>query len=138
MTTIGNCFLAACCAALLSASVWGAGINIEAGKEKGTITYASFERIVKEDPGALMLIDTRSAKQFAAGTVKGAINIPVDELEKKLATLPKDKPIVFICATGAQAGEAYDTAKLLRPELQVYFLDAAINYHGDGGFSLKK
>ena len=88
--------------------------RIEAGKEKGTITVASFERIMKENPDALLVVDVRDAKEFAAGNAKGAINIPIGDLEKKIGTLPKDKPIVFICGTGARSGEAYDTAKLLR------------------------
>ncbi|MBL0124686.1 MAG: rhodanese-like domain-containing protein [Betaproteobacteria bacterium] len=48
-----------------------------------------------------MLVDVRDAKEFAAGTAKGAVNIPINELEKKLSTLPTDKPVVFICGTGA-------------------------------------
>jgi len=40
------------------------------------------------------------------------------------------------CATGARSGEAYDTAKLLRPDLNVYFLDAKVSYGGDGSFRI--
>jgi rhodanese-related sulfurtransferase len=112
--------------------------SIEAGKEKGTITVASFERIMKENPDALLLVDVRDAKEFKAGTVKGAINIPIGDLEKKIETLPKDKPIVFLCGTGARSGEAYDTAKLLRSELQVYFIDAKMKFNADGTFSIKE
>ena len=112
--------------------------SIEAGKEKGTITVASFERIMKENPDALLLVDVRDAKEFKAGTVKGAINIPIGDLQKKIETLPKDKPIVFLCGTGARSGEAYDTAKLLRSELQVYFIDAKMKFNADGTFSIKE
>jgi rhodanese-related sulfurtransferase len=112
--------------------------SIEAGKEKGTITAASFERIMKENPDALLLVDVRDAKEFKAGTIKGAINIPIGDLEKKIETLPKDKPIVFLCGTGARSGEAYDTAMLLRSELQVYFIDAEMKFNADGTFSIKE
>lgn len=112
--------------------------SIEAGKEKGTITVASFERIMKENPDSLLLVDVRDAKEFAAATAKGAINIPIGDLEKKIGTLPKDKPIVFLCGTGARSGEAYDAAKLLRSELQVYFIDADMKFNADGTYSLKE
>jgi len=115
-----------------------AGASIEAGKEKGTMTAASFERIMKENPDYLLLVDVRDAKEFQAGTIKGAINIPIGDLEKKIETLPKDKPIVFLCGTGARSGEAYDTAKLLRGELQVYFIDAEMKFNADGTFSIKE
>ena len=115
-----------------------AAASIEAGKEKGTITVASFERIMKESPDSLLLVDVRDAKEFKAGTIKGAINIPIGDLEKKIETLPKNKPIVFLCGTGARSGEAYDTAKLLRGELQAYFIDAEMKFNADGSFSIKE
>ncbi|BAN34986.1 rhodanese-like protein [Sulfuricella denitrificans skB26] len=115
-----------------------AAASIEAGKEKGSISVASFERIMKENPDSLLLVDVRDAKEFKAGTVKGAINISIGDLEKKISILPKDKPIVFLCGTGARSGEAYDTAKLLRSELQVYFIDAEMKFNADGTFSIKE
>ena len=102
------------------------------GKEKGSVTVASFEAAWKADPASIVLVDVREAKEFAAGTIKGAINVPMSELEKKLSTLPKDKPIVFVCGTGARSGEAYDTAKMFAADLQTAFLDATIKFAGDG------
>jgi rhodanese-related sulfurtransferase len=117
-------------------AVANAGVNVELGKEKGSVSTAWFERVMKENPGALLVIDIREPKEYAAGTIKGAINIPMVELAQKIGSLPADKPIVFICSTGARSGEAYDTAKLLRTELNVYFLDAKVRYGGDGTFSI--
>lgn len=102
------------------------------GKEKGSVTAASFEAAWKADPASIVLVDVRDPKEYAAGTIKGALNMPMNQLEKNLSTLPKDKPIVFICGTGARAGEAYDTAKLLAADMNVAFLDASIKFAGDG------
>ena len=113
-----------------------AGVKVELGKEKGSVSTAWFERMMKESPGALLVIDIRDPKEYAAGTIKGAVNIPMAELAQKIASLPADRAIVFVCSTGARSGEAYDTAKLLRPDLNVYFLDARVNYGGDGTFSI--
>ncbi len=111
---------------------------IEPGKEKGTISVASFERIMKENPDSLLLVDVRDAKEFRNGAIKGAVNIPIGDLEKQIATLPKDKPIVFLCGTGARAGEAYDAAALLRSELTTYFIDAQMKFNPDGTYTIKE
>jgi rhodanese-related sulfurtransferase len=107
-----------------------------AGKEKGSVSVASFEKTWRENPGSVMLVDVRDAKEFAAGTIKGAVNIPMNELEKKIATLPTDKPVVFVCGTGARSGEAYDTVKLLGGKVQASFIDADIKFNADGSYTM--
>jgi rhodanese-related sulfurtransferase len=104
------------------------------GKEKGSVTVASFEQVWKSSPGSVLLVDVRDPKEVAAGSIKGSINIPMNELEKKLDTLPTDKPVVFVCGTGARAGEAYDTVKTLGGKAQVYFLDADTTFNADGSY----
>lgn len=106
------------------------------GKEKGTVTVESFEKVWKENPSSVMLVDVRDAKEFAAGTIAGAVNIPMNDLEKKLPTLPRDKMVVFICGTGARSGEAYDTVKMLSSDVQAAFLDANIKFAGNGEYTI--
>ena len=56
--------------------------------------------------GAVVL-DVRSKAEFAAGHIKNAVNIPVDELSKSLAKLrDKDKCIICCCASGMRSGTA--------------------------------
>jgi rhodanese-related sulfurtransferase len=114
-----------------------AKVAVEAGKEKGSISVASFERLLKENPAGILVVDVRDAKEFAKGSVAGAVNIPINQLEKQVDSLPKDKPTVFICGTGARAGEAYDMIKLLKADLPVYFLDAELKFQGDGKYTVK-
>ena len=112
--------------------------TLVAGKEKGSVTVASFEKAWKDNPASILLVDVRDAKEFANGSVKGAVNIPINELEKKLATLPTDKPVVFICGTGARSGEAYDTVKLFSAQVQAYFIDAEIKFAGNGVYTISE
>ena len=107
-----------------------------ASSRNGTITAASFEEILKNAPDSVLLVDVRDVKEFEGGTFKGSINIPINTLEKKLATLPADKPIVFFCGAGGRSGEAHDMAKLLRPELKTYFLNANIKWAKDGSYTI--
>lgn len=110
---------------------------IEKGRAEGSVSIPSFKRLLTERPGAFHLIDASSAREFAAGSIKGAINIPINQLEKQLASLPSDKPIIFFCATGGRASEAYDTVKSLRPELVVHFLDAQVQILPDGSPNIR-
>jgi rhodanese-related sulfurtransferase len=116
-----------------------AAVAVKAGAEEGSIDIATFEKIIKEDPQSIMLIDVRDADEYAAGSFKSAVNIPTDELEKKIATLPTDKPIVFVCSTGARSGEAYYMVQDLRPEMKkVYYLEAETIYNKDGSVKINK
>jgi len=60
----------------------------------------------QSDNSTLTLIDARSAEEYAAARIPGAINIPFDALEANEALLPADReqPIVIHCRTGRRAG----------------------------------
>ena len=111
--------------------------TLVAGKEKGSVTVESFQKIWESAPQSLLLVDVRDPREFSAGTIKGAVSVPINELEKKVSSLPLDKPVVFFCSTGARSGEAYDTVKLLRDEVKAYFLDADIKF-AEGGYTIKQ
>lgn len=114
-----------------------AATPIEPGRAKGSISIPSFNRLLAEKPTSVHLIDVSSAREFAGGSIKGATNIPINQLEKQLASLPSDKPIIFFCSTGGRASEAYDTVKMLKPELVVHFLDASVQIRPDGSPNIK-
>ncbi|RZI73919.1 MAG: rhodanese-like domain-containing protein, partial [Rubrivivax sp.] len=62
-----------------------------------------------------VVIDVSDSKEFAAGHVIGAKNLPLDELEAKLPAAVKNKavPLIMVCATGAKANRAVAIAKKL-------------------------
>jgi rhodanese-related sulfurtransferase len=56
--------------------------------------------------GALFL-DVRTLQEFRSGHLEGAVHIPLDQLEKRLAELKqKNKPIIACCASGMRSGSA--------------------------------
>lgn len=68
------------------------------------------ELIERMEKGEVLLLDVRPEDEYAMGHIPGAISIPIDELEKHLASLPVDKEIVAYCRgpyclTSAQAVE---------------------------------
>ena len=55
--------------------------------------------------GAIIL-DVRTIAEFNGGHVKGAINIPVQDLQSRMGQLKKGKPIITCCASGMRSGSA--------------------------------
>jgi rhodanese-related sulfurtransferase/DNA-binding transcriptional ArsR family regulator len=45
----------------------------------------------------VVILDTRPAAEYVAGHIAGAISVPVDDLHRRLQTLPKDKEYVAYC-----------------------------------------
>ncbi len=124
--TITRFGLAVAFATMLSTAA--AAIELMPGPNGDSVDVASFQEVLAGAPDSIYLIDVRDAKEYAKGHFPTATNLPVGEIEDKLADLPTDKPIVFVCATGARSGEAYDIVKMLREDVQVYFLDAEVTY----------
>ena len=57
--------------------------------------------------GEVVVLDVREDTELAeTGTVKGAIHIPLGQLESRLAELPKDKVILTACRSGGRASRA--------------------------------
>ncbi len=63
--------------------------------------------------GLVTVLDVRPPEEFAAGHVPGAVNIPIHELERRLAELPKRKEVVAYCR-GPYCLMSYDAVFLLR------------------------
>ena len=113
-------------------------VAVKSGAEEGSIDLATFKKILKDNPQSIYLVDVRDADEYAAGHFKTAVNIPVDQLEDKVSTLPSDKPIVFVCSTGARSGESYYMLQDLKPDLKkVYYLEAEVEYRKDGSHKIK-
>ena len=111
---------------------------VKEGTAGGNITVASFKEIMNVAPETLLLVDVRDPDEFKTGSMKGAINIPINDLEKKMDSLPADKTIVFFCGTGGRAGEAYDMLKMFKSGMKAYFLNAEIDFKQDGTYTMKE
>lgn len=54
-----------------------------------------------------LIVDVRTPSEFSTGHIPGAINIPVDKIEK-LTKIAKDtdRPLYLYCASGARSAHA--------------------------------
>jgi rhodanese-related sulfurtransferase len=61
------------------------------------------------------VVDVSDAAEFAAGHIVGSKNLPLAELDAKLAGAVKNKtlPLVLVCQSGARSAKAVDIAKKL-------------------------
>ncbi len=122
--------------------VYGASnetMQVKAGVVEGSIDLERFKSILADNPESVMIIDVRDADEFAKGSFKTAVNIPVENLEPKIKDLPDDKPVVFVCSTGARSGEAYYMTREVRESLKdVFYVEAEIDFKSDGSFEIKK
>jgi len=60
-----------------------------------------------------VVVDVCEPAEFAAGHVIGAKNVPLAQLEEKLASAVKNKatPLILVCHTGARSSRAVALAK---------------------------
>jgi rhodanese-related sulfurtransferase len=71
------------------------------------------ELVDRARKGLVTVLDVRPPEEFAAGHVPGAVNIPVHELARRLAELPKSREVVAYCR-GPYCLLSYDAVALLR------------------------
>jgi rhodanese-related sulfurtransferase len=122
-----------------TASAKPGAAKLKTGEEEGSIDTNTFIKLVTKKPESIYLIDVRDADEFATGSFKTAVNIPVENLEEKIKALPTDKPIVFICGTGARSGESFYMVQDLRPAMKnVYYLEGYLTFNKDGSFKITK
>lgn len=58
---------------------------------------------LRDDPeGHGRLIDVRSAAEFATGHIPGAVNVPMEQVEMRMADIGEG-PLVLLCEAGARA-----------------------------------
>lgn len=64
---------------------------------------ANLEKIIQD--GAF-LVDVRTPQEFISGSVKGAVNIPLDTLPARLQAFKNKQNIIVFCRSGNRSGQA--------------------------------
>jgi rhodanese-related sulfurtransferase len=83
--------------------------------------------------GAVTVIDVRPKAEYDAGHIAGALSVPVDELQRQLADLPRDRQVVAYCR-GPFCVMARDAVAMLRDKGYdaVRFEDGVADWRGRG------
>lgn len=80
--------------------------TISAQNTKVTIKKPTTQKgktITKEET---FYVDVRTPAEFAQGSVKGSVNIPLDQIEKQLAKFKDKKKIIVFCRSGNRSSQA--------------------------------
>jgi len=86
-----------------------------------------------------VLIDVRGPKLFAAGHVRGAINIPHREMTaERMATFPRDTAFVVYCAGPHCNGANKGAIRLARLGYRVKEMIGGVTGWQDEGFTLNR
>ncbi len=91
--------------------------------ERDTLEPLSHEELARRlRRGLVTLIDVRPAEEFAAGHIRGAISLPLDELKRRLHELSTERPVIAYCrgpycvfaveAVAALRAKGYDARRL--------------------------
>jgi rhodanese-related sulfurtransferase len=103
----------------------------------GSVPGAEFAKIAglpPEQRGDVLILDVRTRKEAKEGMIKGALNLPQEELAARSGELPRDKRILIHCSTGLRAEMAY--ALLRDLGFKVAFLNAELTVIDTGEFTL--
>jgi rhodanese-related sulfurtransferase len=76
-----------------------------------TLSRGDVARLVRG--GSALLLDVRPRPEFEAGHLRGAVNIPIEELSGRVGELPRDRQIITYCR-GEYCLFADKAAQLLR------------------------
>jgi rhodanese-related sulfurtransferase len=82
----------------------------------------NIEKIIKEKQGTVL--DVRTPEEFMGGHVAGSVNIPLQDLPKRIDEVEKlKKPLVLCCASGGRSGQA-----------NIYLVQKGIECHNGGSW----
>ncbi|MDQ6979084.1 MAG: rhodanese-like domain-containing protein [Mariprofundaceae bacterium] len=95
----------------LAVQACGMGEVTPEGYENADIEHAH-QHWEQGDKSAIpfQFLDVRTVKEYQSGHVPGAINIPIQELAKRIKEVPTDKQVYVYCESGTRSAKA---AKLL-------------------------
>ncbi len=79
-----------------------------------------FSRTEQTDPASVaerlagrsvLVVDVRQPGEWRRGHIRGSENEPLVQLKRRLASLPRDKTIVTVCASGHRSAAAARTLR---------------------------
>jgi len=106
------------------------------GKRRGANPVSATEAVQLANRRQGVFIDVRSAEQYKAGTIAQARNVPFAELEAKVESLPKNKPLIMFCDQGRESVRA--AAVLRKHGLEAVSLEGGLRGWTQAGLPVSK
>ncbi len=96
---------------------------------KDEVGKADFMKAVSGADAGAVILDVRTTDETSAGSFRGAILVPLDQIGSRLAEIPKNKKIYVHCSTGARADMA--AQELNKNGYKAFFLVANVECDGN-------
>lgn len=79
----------------------------------GAITLEHLEQNLGQDPYHFIVLDVRTPDEFRAGHIPFAINVPIDQLPRRLGEFMdvKDRQFAVVCESGGRSSKAAQLMK---------------------------
>lgn len=77
--------------------------------EKTTQNEASVVALKQQVAEGAFLVDVRTKEEFESGSVKGAVNIPLLDIENRIKEFEGKPHVIVFCRSGHRAGIAKNT-----------------------------
>jgi len=89
-----------------SASACGMGEHVD-GYENTNVNHAHTHwQAGASSSVPFMFLDVRTPEEYKAGHIEGAVLLPVQELEKRLSEVSKEKRVYVYCHSGKRSAKA--------------------------------
>lgn len=94
------------------------------------------KQIIAKNPKTVLL-DVRTPEEYREARLRGAKLIPLNELERRVNEIPRDKPLLVYCAVGARSDSA---ARLLASKgfKEIYHMSDGIVGWYKKGFPIER
>ena len=119
---------------LLLLAVLCAGATLAAAAVARSIPPQDAFALLKEQPN-VYLLDVRTPQEYRQAHLADAHLIPIDQVERRLDELPKDRPILVYCAVGSRSAQVFSYLAR-RGYAEVYNLDGGIYAWAQSGLPM--
>ena len=109
-------------------------VGLRETSEYGNVDVGEAQDLIAEDI-ALVILDVRTVSEFDSGHVEGAINIPVEELSKRLSELNSNDELLVYCRTGNRSTTAVGILKE-NGYNRIYHMNGGITAWRSAGFPI--
>jgi rhodanese-related sulfurtransferase len=66
------------------------------------ISSAEAQNIIAKNKN-IFILDVRTPMERSQGFITGSVLIPIDTIEKRLAEIPRNRPVIVYCAVGSRS-----------------------------------
>lgn len=66
----------------------------------GVMPVVTWRELAAADRAEVCLVDVRTPEEYSLGTIDGAVNIPLDDLRRRLGEIDRESDVIVFCAVG--------------------------------------